>query len=320
MKKTAIMIISCMIILSMLPLGAQAVQLIPGGQLIGLELNDRAVTVAAFDETQSAARSAGMEVGDRITHVDAAPIGCAADMRKALDRSAGSVNIRFLRHGKEKTLQILPDITKDGPRLGVYLRQGIHGVGTVTYYDPQSGCFGALGHSVNDPNGKLLDMTAGNAYEAGIMHIKKGQCGTPGQLMGTMDPTENVGSLYRNTPQGVFGKIHQPPQGQALETASADQVKTGPAVIRCTVENGPIQEYSVKILKIYPASRSGGRNMLIKVTDQALLDTTGGIIQGMSGSPILQDGKLIGAVTHVLVNDPTMGYGIFIENMLDAAA
>ena len=137
--------------------------------------------------------------------------------------------------------------------------------------------------------------------------------------MGAMDE-RYFGSLRKNTPQGVFGKLETPVKGEVLETASANQVHTGAATIRSTVENNGVQDYSVKILKIYPASRTGGRNMLIKVTDQRLLDTTGGIVQGMSGSPIIQDGKLVGAVTHVLVNDPTMGYGIFIENMLDAAA
>lgn len=319
MKKTAIVIVSCMIILSMLPFGAQAAQLIPGGQLIGLELKDQSVTVAAFDEKESAAKAAGMLPGDRITHIDSRPISCTEDVHKALTCSNGSVQIRFLRDGKEKTLQVHPTITSRGPQLGVYLRQGITGVGTVTYYDPQTHTFGALGHSVNDPSGKCMEFTAGNAYEAGILRIKKGQRGDPGQLVGCME-NGTVGSISKNTPQGVFGNTVSLPQIQVMETASADQVRTGPAVIRSTVNTAVAQEYSVKILKIYPASRSGGRNMLIKVTDQRLLDTTGGIIQGMSGSPIIQDGKLVGAVTHVLVNDPTTGYGIFIENMLDAAA
>ena len=242
-----------------------------------------------------------MQVGDQITHIDDTSIRCAADIRSALTCSNGSVQIRFLRKGKPQSLQLSPQITRDGPRLGVYLKQGITGVGTVTYYDPDTGNFGALGHSVNDPDGKLLEMTSGNAYGAGILHIKKGQTGTPGQLMGCMHADENFGVLYKNTPQGVFGKTQCAIQGTPIPTAQPDQVHTGNAVIRSTVSDGMVQEYSVKILKIYPASRSGGRNMLIKVTDPALLETTGGIVQGMSGSPIIQDGKLIGAVTHVCV-------------------
>ncbi len=317
--KKFISILSILLIFTLTqPITAQAAQLIPGGQLIGLELQDQTVTVAAFSETESAAKAAGMQIGDRITHIDSRPVSSIADIRKALTCSEGSVLIRFLRQGKEKTLRVYPTVTAQGPQLGVYLRQGITGVGTVTYYDPQTQSFGALGHSVNDPSGKCMEFTGGNAYTAGVLHIKKGQRGKPGQIMGSMQ-NQTVGNIYKNTPQGVFGKTKIDTQMQALETADAEQVHVGPAVIRSTVGNAVAQEYSVKILKIYPASRTEGRNMLLKVTDERLLETTGGIVQGMSGSPIIQDGKLVGAVTHVLVNDPTTGYGIFIGNMLSAA-
>lgn len=320
MKKTAMMIALLMIILWALPLTAQAAQLIPGGQLIGLALTGDSVTVVAFDKEESAAKQAGMQVGDTITHIDETAVTCAADIRSALTRSGGTVRVGFTRKGQAMQLRIAPAITKDGPRLGIYLKQGTTGVGTVTYYDPQSGNFGALGHSVNDSSGKLLRASGGTAYDAAILSIRKGKCGKPGQLMGAMHTDNVIGSLGKNTQQGVFGSTSLPMDGTALETAKPGDVHTGKAVIRSTVGEDGVQEYSVKILKIYPQGRNGGRNMLIKVTDERLLSTTGGIVQGMSGSPIIQDGKLVGAVTHVLVNDPTMGYGIFIENMLDAAA
>ena len=138
--------------------------------------------------------------------------------------------------------------------------------------------------------------------------------------MGAVDAPVSIGELTANTARGVFGKSSTGWQGQLLETADADAVRTGNATILSTVSGNEVREYSVEILKLYPKSRTSGRNMLIRITDPALLEATGGIVQGMSGSPIIQDGKLIGAVTHVLVNDPTRGYGIFIENMLDAAA
>jgi stage IV sporulation protein B len=138
--------------------------------------------------------------------------------------------------------------------------------------------------------------------------------------MGTVDTPVSIGELTANTARGVFGKSSTGWQGQLLETADADAVRTGNATILSTVSGNEVREYSVEILKLYPKARSSGRNMMIKVTDPTLLEATGGIVQGMSGSPIIQDGKLVGAVTHVLVNDPTTGYGIFIENMLDAAA
>ena len=320
MKKTAWMMAFLIILISLLPLGVQGAELIPGGQLIGLEMSTEHATVAGFEENNPVAKRAGMHLGDTITHIDQKSVSCAADIRTALNHSQGTITVGITRKGKPMRLSMNPAITADGPRIGVYLKQAVSGVGTVTYYDPESGDFGALGHSVNDTNGKLLPSHGGNAYDASILQVRKGKSGKPGQLMGTMNTAKILGSLGKNTQQGVFGSSQADFTGDLLETASASQIHTGSATIRSTVDENGVQEYSVKILKIYPKGRSGGRNMLIQVTDQRLLDTTGGIVQGMSGSPIIQDGKLIGAVTHVLVNDPTMGYAIFIENMLEAAA
>ena len=162
-------------------------------------------------------------------------------------------------------------------------------------------------------------MKSGDAYDAAVLTVKKGKCGEPGQLKGTANTDTVIGELLRNTPQGVFGVTKRGWKGEPLPTASEEDIHTGKAAILSTVSGDTPREYSVEILKIYPKDRTDGRNLLLKVTDETLLEATGGIVQGMSGSPIIQDGKLIGAVTHVLVNDPTTGYGIFIENMLDAA-
>ena len=295
--------------------------LVPGGQLIGLELADNSVTVAAFDEALGiSAKNAGLKVGDKITRIDTQTVRCAEDIRQALKRSDGQVDVCILRDGKAQTLKLSPKITPEGPRLGVYLKQGVTGVGTVTWYDPDSGQFAALGHGVNTASGELLAMQQGTAYPATVLSVKKGIAGEPGQLLGSLNSTAPIGALSKNTVQGIFGTTDTGWRGEALPVASADQIQTGPAVIRSTVKDGQVQEYSVEILKLYPSSRSTGRNMLLRITDPVLLQTTGGIVQGMSGSPIIQDGKLVGAVTHVLVNDPTTGYGIFIENMLEAAA
>ena len=295
--------------------------LIPVGEVIGIQLADGSVRVAAFDESLGDnAKSAGLQVGDRILSVDSKKITCVQDIRYALERSDGTVQLAVLREGKEKRLTMSPKVTGDGPKLGIYLKQGITGVGTVTWYDPETGDFGALGHGVNDPDGSRLVMEQGNVYKARVEGVNKGQAGQPGQLMGAMTESVPLGELSKNTRQGIFGKTQTGWMGESLDLMKREEVKTGPAVIRSTVDDSRVQEYSVEILKIYPNSDSSGRNMLIKVTDPRLLETTGGIVQGMSGSPIIQNGKLIGAVTHVLVNDPTMGYGIFIENMLDAVA
>ena len=294
-----------------------AKMLVPVGQVVGLELKNDTVTVAAFDRSLSTeTEKAGLKVGDKILKVNGQSIHSVADVRNALDKSDGTVKLLIGRGQKTETLQLQPAITADGPKLGVYLKQGITGVGTVTWYDPATGKFGTLGHGVNDGN-SLLQMTDGSAYEASVVSVRRGLIGKPGQLMGAIQEETPLGQLYRNTEQGVFGKATAGWQGEALPTG---QAKVGPATIRSTVRGDTVQEYSVEILKVYPKAGTSGRNILLRITDPTLLEITGGIVQGMSGSPIIQDGKLVGAVTHVLINDPTMDYGIFFENMLNAAA
>ena len=297
-----------------------AKELIPVGQVVGLELRDDTVTIAAFDESLgAAAKAAGVAIGDQIICIDGSEIHSGSDVRSALERADGTVELTVSRGGKMKKYSLTPQVTASGPKLGVYLRQGVTGIGTVTYYDPDTGAFGTLGHGVNASDGKLLQMTQGRAYEAKVLTVRKGRSGDPGQLMGSVDGDAPIGTLKANTERGVFGTTDIGWQGETVTVAQSDAVKTGPAVIRSTVSGDTVREYSVEILKIYPKSKQNGRNLLLRITDPVLLETTGGIVQGMSGSPILQDGKLIGAVTHVLVNDPTTGYGIFIENMLAAA-
>lgn len=297
-----------------------AQELIPVGQVVGLELQNGTVTVAALEDRLAVAPSSGLEPGDVLVKIDGQDIRCGEDVRRALKRSDGCVLLEVLRKGKPMTLELTPQITGEGPKLGIYLRQGVNGIGTVTWYDPQTGKFGTLGHGVNDAQGKLLTLERGKAYDAQILTVKKGRSGTPGQLMGAIDGSDPVGELTANTEQGVFGKTRTGWKGRLLPSAEKGEIHTGKATILATVSGDETQEYSVEILKIYPKSRQTGRNMLLRVTDDRLLEATGGIVQGMSGSPIIQNGKLVGAVTHVLVNDPTTGYGIFIDNMLDAAA
>ena len=321
MKKMFRRIAGAALIIYLLAGAAYAKELIPVGQVVGLELQNRQVVVVGFDEENGkAAKAAGLLSGDVIQKIDQRAITCAEDVRKALRSSNGTVAVEISREGKVKQLQLKTQNTKDGPRLGVYLRQGITGIGTVTWYDPETHQFGTLGHGVNDRTGNLLPMAQGWAYRAKVVTVKKGKAGEPGQLYGSIVSAEPAGTLSANTQKGVFGTCRDGWEGQTIEVASVGEIKTGDAVIRSTVSGDAVREYSVKILKIYPKGKGNGRNMLIKVTDPELLATTGGIVQGMSGSPIIKNGKLIGAVTHVLVNDPTTGYGIFIENMLDAAA
>ena len=313
--------ITMLCLLLLLPAAAWAKELVPVGQVVGLELQSGTVTIESFDAQMGAsAKAAGLRTGDVLTKINGKTIRCSDDVRQALQQSTGTVRITVRRDGKTETCTVKPQITADGPKLGLYLRQGVTGIGTVTWYDPETGSFGTLGHGVNSSDGGLLPITGGNVYNARVVAVKKGVSGKPGQLVGAIENTEATGTLRKNTAQGVFGQAKQPWEKPAMQVAEVSQIQTGKATILSTISGNTVQEYSVEILKIYPKARQNGRNLLIKVTDPALLEATGGIVQGMSGSPIIQNGKLIGAVTHVLVNDPTTGYGIFIENMLDAAA
>jgi len=281
-KLLSMMLIICTLL--SLPVSANAAQmLIPGGSVVGLELLNDTVTVASF-EKDSCAGKAGLFLGDRILAINGEKVRCVADVRQGLSRSHGRVELTILRGDTVKTLQIEPAITELGPKLGVYLREGVTGIGTVTYYDPQKKTFAALGHGVNDTNGQLLQLTEGNAYPAKITSVRKGKPGQPGQLMGTLTSDERMGPLAKNTQAGVFGKIEQIPKGQTLPVAEAGQIRTGSATIISAVDAGPPREYSVEILKIYSGTRQNGRNMLLRITDPELLAVTGGIVQGMGVS------------------------------------
>ncbi len=318
MKKLKILLIGCWICAA---LAAPAQALTLGGNAVGLELFTGRVSVAAIDEALGApCREAGLQPGDELLSIDGREIARGEDVADALLRSKGTVELRISRDGEERTLRVSPQITADGPKLGLFLRQGVTGLGTATYYDESGGSFGALGHGVNDAQGKLLPITGGEVYNAKILSVRKGESGKPGQLLGALTGDTPVGQVQENREQGVFGTASAPEGAQEISAASAGEIHTGAATVRCTVSGTEAREYSVEILKIYPKANRSGRNLLLKVTDPALLEATGGIVQGMSGSPILQDGKLVGAVTHVLVGDPTTGYGIFIENMLAAAS
>ena len=284
-----------------LPVGAFARELlVPAGDLVGLQLRDDTVTVAAFDEVLGpAARKAGLEIGDELIALEGQPIDRVQDVKKILQQGPNQVTLTISRGSKRRELRLIPQATTQGPKLGVYLRQGVSGIGTVTWYDPDTHRFGTLGHGVSTPKGMLAPMREGSIYPARITAVEPGRAGHPGYLKGSADSSQCMGSLSKNTPQGVFGKVRSGFRGEPLPVALYSEIHPGPAAIRSTVTGEAPREYSVEILKIYPQTRQDSRNFLLRITDPALLSLTGGIVQGMSGSPILQDGRIIGAVTHV---------------------
>ena len=309
-------------------LALEAEELVPVGDTVGIEIKMDGVLVAETGEVETAqgklspARSAGLRPGDMIVSVNGRSTKTAAEFLSAAEKMDGSaVEILAKREGREIKFSVTPAKSTDGGwQLGLWLRDGAGGIGTVSFYEPQSGIYGALGHGINEmKSGSLMPIGSGSIVKAEVSEVVPGREGSPGELRGKIDKAGVLGSIEQNNICGIFGKAAPGCfSGTPLPVASPDEVILGNAVILSNVEGDEIREYSVEICRIY-RSEDDVRNLMIHVTDPELLSITGGIVQGMSGSPIIQNGKLVGAVTHVLVNDPTRGYGIFIENMLDAA-
>ncbi len=289
--------------------------LVPVGRTVGIHLCGE-MRVAALEDR---ARASGLQVGDRIVSVDGIPAENVAGLRE-LVAGGGTVRIGIERGSQQLEYEMEPVKTGSGARLGIRVRDGITGVGTVTFYDPQTGRFGALGHGVNDPEtGQRIQSTGGCVMACRITDVARGRAGTPGELKGTFSSENPIGEIAVNSGAGIFGTMTAPETAQsAIPTAKTAAVHTGPASILSNVSGDEVRSFDVELLKIDPDDGEG-RNYLLQVRDGALISRTGGIVQGMSGSPIIQDGRLIGAVTHVLVDDPTVGYGISIETMLEAA-
>ena len=262
---------------------------------------------------------------DIITHINGREVDTIEQVQQIIKQDGSQpLTLQASRGDRALQLSVQPVKTSTGGyQLGVWLRDSMAGIGTMTFYDPDSGVFAALGHGINDADtAKLMPLESGSIMHASVSDVKKGAPGQPGELHGVFDLQKDMGALYANTEMGVFGTMDKGLLSQetdALPVASHDEIHEGHATILSNIEGDSVQEYDVKITHVYSRSAGKTRNMMLEVTDPRLLAATGGIVQGMSGSPILQNGRIVGAVTHVLVNDPTRGYGIFIENMLEAA-
>ena len=302
MKQKILRTAAALALTAVLVLPARAARmLVPVGRVVGLSVAEGTVTVAAFDETLgAAAQAAGMEIGDEIVAVDGAPIDTAADLQQALRASDGTVELELRRKDRRYRLKVAPQLTGDGPKLGVFLREGVTGIGTVTYFDPGTGEFGALGHGVSDSHGKICVMDSGAVYRATVLGVRRGEPGSPGQLRGMVTDPAMLAALEKNTACGVFGQGGAW-QGEALPVAEPDEVQVGEAQILSNIDGERVQSFSVAIRRRNLSPQSHGRDLLLEVTDPKLLQATGGIVAGMSGSPILQNGRLVGAVTHVCV-------------------
>ena len=305
------------------------IELLPAGQPIGIYVKTKGILVLQSGEFVgedglNKEPAALLQKGDYILKYNGQDINLKRDLINNIANCEGSpIVLTIDRNGEVFDLKIMPEKNQDGEyKLGIWVRDNAQGVGTMTYITKNNE-FGALGHGINDMDtASLMTLDYGNLYYADIISIKKGNAGDPGEITGyiSYDKDEYVGKIEQNTNKGIYGELTdefvKETNGEFLQIGLRQDVHMGPIQILCTLDDTP-EYYNAEIIDIYSQSDNLSRGFRIHVTDPKLLEKTGGIVQGMSGSPIMQDGRIIGAVTHVLVNDPTKGYGIFIETMLD---
>lgn len=301
-------------------------KVIPMGNAIGMKLYTDGVLVVGMSEIEGKKpyENSGIKEGDRIVQIDKKAIDNTEDLMEAVNRCNGKeISVKYIRDNTTITTSIKP-IKNSGNqyKIGLWVRDAAAGVGTLTFYEPNSGMFGTLGHGILDVDtSELIKIANGELVTTNILNITKGKKGDPGEIRGTIESGHTIGNIDKNTSFGVFGKLNKTPyiniqNNEEIEVALREEIKTEDAQIICELENGKKKKYNIKIQKVFLSNNKDNKSMLIKITDEKLLEKTGGIIQGMSGAPIIQNGKFIGAVTHVLVNDPTMGYGVFADIMI----
>ena len=296
---------------------------IAGGEVFGVKLYTKGVLIVGSDDIETEngkvnpAINAGLKKGDIIIEINGQKVSRNNDIALSAQNSNGEeIELLIERAGEQKEITLKPekDILDDTYKAGLWVRDSSAGIGTVTYYDKDNMIFAGLGHPVCDVDtGKRLEISGGDAVSAQIKGCYKGKKGDAGELCGVFTG-KDLGELTKNTQRGIFGKLKEIPSKREYPVALFDEIKIGKAKIISTVDGEEPKFYDVEITKLYKNEEN--RNMVVKITDKRLIQKTGGIVQGMSGSPIIQDDKIIGALTHVFLNDPTQGYGIFIGNMM----
>lgn len=302
---------------------------IPGGQIFGLKLYAKGVVVVAVDGVagehgkENPAAAADLRPGDLVVEIDGQTVLRNSEVQEAIADSGGkTLQLKVERDGDSRKTDLTPVKCSDGSyKAGLWVRDSSAGIGTVTFQDPQTGMLAGLGHAVCDvDSGVAIPISAGEAVPATVKGYYKSSGGKPGELCGVFDGEAYAG-LLQNGDTGVYGKLYSTAHSEQirLPVALRQEVKVGKAQIMATIDGGAPRSYEAEIKKVFPLSGGSKKNMIVQITDSELIAQTGGIVQGMSGSPILQDGLLVGAVTHVFVNNPLQGYGIFAQTMLETA-
>ena len=325
LKKLKLQIIVPLLILFIMPqnIYAYSKYIIPGGETIGIEVNSKGILVVGFYEVDSKyiGKDAGFEIGDVITEINNTKVSNIEEMVNAVNDEASKDNkldVTIIRDGKSSslTLNMVCD-SSNVCKTGIYVKDEITGVGTLTYIDPKTTIFGALGHEITErTTGERFEIKDGKIFNATVTDNIKSESGSPGEKNAIYDENITYGEIDANEESGIFGKYtSEILEDEALEVGTKGDVKTGEASIRTVLNGNDVKDYTINILNINKDTDI--KNILFEITDQELLNKTGGVIQGMSGSPIIQNNKIVGAVTHVIVNDTKKGYGIFITTMLE---
>ena len=305
-------------------------KVIPIGTAIGMKLYTKGVLVVGMsqikDENDKKKRpyeNSGIEQGDTIIAINNNEVSNTNELIEEVNNSNGNaITVKYEKNNETLETSITPVKSGNEYKLGLWVRDAAAGVGTLTFYEPNTNSFMALGHGISDiDTEKIVDIASGELITASILTIKKGVKGTPGEIRGTIENGNNIGKIGKNTNLGVYGTVtnknYLDISGiEEMEVATRSEIQEGKAQIICQLDNSGRKIYEIEIEKIYLANNTDNKSMLIKVTDKDLLEKTGGIIQGMSGAPVIQNGKFVGAVTNVLVNDPTQGYAIFGDMMI----
>lgn len=297
---------------------------IPVGKAIGMKLYTKGVLVVGMSEIENEERikekpyeNSGIEEGDSIIAINNEEINTTDELIQQVNNSNGeSLKIKYVKDDKILETSIVPVKTKEDYKIGLWVRDAAAGIGTLTFYEPSTNMFMSLGHGIIDiDTEEIVDISRGELVTANILSIIKGEKNKPGEIKGSITKGVAIGDIYKNTKMGVYGNVKNrqyiDTTYNEMEVAERSEIKTGKATILCQLDSGAPQEYQIEIERIYSNNNMDNKSMLIKITDEELLNKTGGIIQGMSGAPIMQNGKFIGAVTNVLVKDPTKGYAIF---------
>lgn len=300
---------------------------IPIGKIAGIKLYTKGVLVVGMSEIegQKPYEESNIQEGDIITTINNSEIESTTELIECINKSNGeSLNITYVTKGETKECNITPVKNEYGKyQIGLWVRDSAAGIGTVTFYEPETRNFVALGHGITDiDTSEIINISSGELVNTKILSVVKGEIGTPGKIQGALDNQRSIGTIYKNTTLGIYGKVTTeanllPSYSNAIEVATRDEIKLGKATILCSINNSDeVEEYEIEIGKKFTNNNYDNKSMLIKITDERLIKKTGGIVQGMSGSPIVQNGKFIGAVTHVLVQKPDTGYAVFADLMI----